>query len=274
MPDHLVGVIGFPIDHSLSPVMHNAAYAALGLMDWRYEKIPVPPDVLRHSLKELQQHDVIGINVTIPHKRAVMPFVKSDAIALAVGAVNTIDFRTNVGTNSDVAGFMDDLTAHGVEPRGMNAVVLGAGGAARAAVYGLTQIGAKVTVVNRTEENAVLMVNQMQVDAKIGDFSDVAAADLIVNSTSVGMHPNVDESPLPDDAVLKPGVVLYEMVYRPAVTRLMRLVTVSGGTAIGGLGMLARQGAVGFKLWTGVDAPVDVMLAAAQAELDKRDNPT
>lgn len=271
MPDHLVGVIGFPIEHSLSPIMHNAAYSALGLTDWRYEKIPVPPDVLRHSLIELRQHEVVGINVTIPHKRTVMPYVKSDAIARAVGAVNTIDFRNNTGTNSDVAGFMDDLTAHGVDPHGMNAVVLGAGGAARAAVYGLIQAGAAVTVVNRTEENAVLLVNQMQGDAKIGDFGDVAFADLIVNSTSVGMHPNVDESPLADDASLKSGVVLYEMVYRPAVTRLMQIVSASGGTAIGGLGMLARQGAVGFKLWTGVDAPVDVMLAAAQAELDKRD---
>jgi shikimate dehydrogenase len=138
-----VGVIGFPIEHSLSPAMHNAAFVALG-MDWQYDKMAIPPDIIRQSLRELRDHGFIGINVTVPHKQAVMPFVKPDEIARAVGAVNTIDFRSNSATNTDIAGFMDDLAAHSINPTGMRVVVLGAGGAARAAVYGLAEAGARM----------------------------------------------------------------------------------------------------------------------------------
>ena len=148
-----VGVIGFPIEHSLSPAMHNAAFKALGL-DWEYDKYAIPPDIIRISLREFSDHGFVGLNVTVPHKQAVMPYVKPDAIARAVGAVNTIEFRHNTGTNTDVGGFMDDLRAHGVSPAGMQVVVLGAGGAARAAVYGLANAGARLTLINRTPERA------------------------------------------------------------------------------------------------------------------------
>lgn len=271
MPDFITGAIGFPIDHSLSPAMHNAAFAALGLTDWRYEKIPTPPDVLRHTLKELKQHGVVGINVTIPHKRAVMPFVKPDAVALAVGAVNTIDLRNNHATNSDVAGFMGDLAAHGVDPRAMRVVVLGAGGAARAAVYGLVQAGAVVQVVNRTVEHAIELIASLGVtDAATPAGPEAAAeADLIVNATSVGMVPDVAASPLPESQAFRRGVICYDMVYRPAHTRLMSQVEAAGGQAIGGLGMLVRQGAVGFTLWTGLEAPLPVMLDAVKLALAK-----
>lgn len=270
MPDHIVGVIGWPIEHSVSPGMHNAAFAALGMADWRYEKMAVPPDVLGPSLNEFYNHGVIGINVTIPHKRAVMPFVKPDTIAQAVGAVNTIDFRSGIGTNSDVAGFMGDLVAHGIDVRGMRVVLLGAGGAARAAAYGLVHGGAKVSIVNRTPEHAAELISQLGIEAAVADKEAVTDADLIVNCTSVGMYPKVEDSPLPETASLRKGVIVYDMVYRPAKTLLMTQIEAIGGTAIGGLGMLARQGAVGFALWTGVEAPVEVMLKAAQAELDAR----
>ncbi|MEP7294296.1 MAG: shikimate dehydrogenase [Chloroflexota bacterium] len=261
-----VGVIGWPIEHSLSPAMHNAAFAVLGL-EWQYDKMAIPPDIVKLSLREFRDAGFVGLNVTVPHKQAVMPFVKPDEIAKAVGAVNTIDFRKNTGTNTDVAGFMGDLTAHGIDPAGMRVVVLGAGGAARAAVYGLAQVIARIVIVNRTPERARELIDSLRVRAITGGVADVADADLIVNCTSVGLSPQVDDSPLPDDTPLKPGVIAYDMIYRPAQTRLMRQVEAAGGRAVGGLGMLVRQGAVAFKIWTGVEPPLDVMFAAAEQQL-------
>jgi len=265
-----VGVIGWPIEHSLSPAMHNAAFKALG-MDWEYDKYAIPPDIVKLSLREFRDANFVGLNVTVPHKQAVMPFVKPDEIARAVGAVNTIDLRTNKATNTDVAGFMGDLAAHGIKPKaGMKVVVLGAGGAARAAVYGLAEAGAQIAIINRTPEHAQTLIDSLRVPAQVADVSAVADAELIVNCTSAGMSPKIDESPLPDDAPLQKGVIVYDMVYRPAKTALMRHAETVGGGTVGGLGMLARQGAAAFRLWTGIEPPIDVMLAAAQAELDKR----
>ncbi len=266
-----VGVIGWPIEHSLSPAMHNAAFKALG-MDWEYDKYAIPPDIIKQSLGEFRDAGFVGLNVTVPHKQAVMPFVRPDEIARSVGAVNTILFPNGKATNTDVAGLLDDLAAHDIKPSpGMKVVVLGAGGAARAAVYGLAEAGAHITIINRTPAKAQELIDSLRVQAVVGEVEAVAQAELIVNCTSAGMSPKVDDSPLPDDAPLKEGITVYDMVYRPARTRLMQQVEAAGGRAIGGLGMLARQGAAAFKLWTGVEPPVDVMLAAAQAELAKRE---
>ena len=178
-----VGVIGFPVEHSLGPAMHNAAFAALGLTDWFYDKIAIPPDIVRLSLRELRDHGYVGLNVTVPHKQAVMPYVKPDELAQRIGAVNTIDFRTNVGTNTDMIGFMDDLAAHGIDVRGERVIVLGAGGAARAAVYGLAKAGARIAVVNRTPENAQSMLEALGVEGEIlpADETLTGGAALIVN---------------------------------------------------------------------------------------------
>lgn len=264
-----LGIIGWPIEHSLSPAMHNAAFAALG-MDWQYDKMAIPPDIVRLSLRELRDAGFVGINVTVPHKQAVMPFVKPDEIARAVGAVNTIDFRGNTGTNTDVAGFMDDLRANGVDPAGMRTVVLGAGGAARAAVYGLSEAGARLQIINRTPQRAQDLIDSLRASATVAAVAAVADAELIVNCTSAGMQPKIDESPLPGDAPLQPGVIVYDMVYRPAVTKLMTQVEAAGGRAIGGLGMLVGQGAAAFRIWTSVEPPIDVMRAAAERELAQK----
>ncbi|MBE2271424.1 MAG: shikimate dehydrogenase [Anaerolinea sp.] len=266
---HKVGVIGFPIDHSLSPVMHNAAFQALGMTDWLYDKIAIPPDIIKLSLRELRDHGYVGINVTIPHKQAVMPYVKADATAQAIGAVNTIDFRTNVGTNTDVIGLMDDLTAHDIKVAGEKVIVLGAGGAARAAVYGLANAGSSVILVNRTADKAQALIEALGVAGQVmtADEAFAAGARIMINCTPVGMHPHTDESPL---ETVPPGVTLYDMIYRPAVTRLMDQVTAAGGRAVGGLGMLVRQGAAAFHLWTGVYPPVDVMRRAAEEALKER----
>lgn len=277
MAQHKVGVIGWPVSHSLSPAMHNAAFQALGMNDWLYDLIPLPPDIVRQGLRALRDEGgYIGINVTVPHKQAVMQFVKADARALAIGAVNTIDFRENTGTNTDVIGFIDDLKAHGVEIDGAKVIVLGAGGAARAAVYGLVLEGAQVTVVNRTVDKAQAMLADLTISAGIKSavvkpLEEAArgAVDLVVNCTTVGMISNADSCPWPDDVSFPQGITVYDMVYRPAVTVLMKKAEAHSGRAIGGLGMLARQGAAAFQIWTGVEPPVEVMMEAARMVLGK-----
>lgn len=266
-----VGIIGWPIEHSLSPAMQNAAFEALGMTDWHYDKMAIPPDIVGLSLRELRDHGYIGINVTVPHKETVLRYVKADERAQLIGAVNTIDFRTNTATNTDVIGIMDDLSAHGVEVAGQRVIVLGAGGAARAAVYGLAQAGANLAIVNRTLERAEKLIHDLGVDAMPMTLERAARgkASLIVNCTSVGMHPKVDASPWDEDVPFPQGVTLYDMVYRPGITKLMQQVEAAGGHAIGGMGMLARQGAAAFNIWTGRDAPVDVMLAVLGEALEK-----
>jgi shikimate dehydrogenase len=252
--------------------MHNAAFAALGMSDWFYDKMAIPSDIVGLSLRELRDHGFIGINVTVPHKQAVMRYIRSDERAQAIGAVNTIDFRTNVGTNTDVIGFMDDLAAHDIDVAGQNVIVLGAGGAARAAVYGLAQAGANVAIVNRTPEKSEQLISDLGVDAIPMTLERAAKgkAALIVNCTSVGMYPKVDESPWSDDVPFPQGVTVYDMVYRPQTTALMRQAEAHGERAIGGLGMLVRQGAAAFTLWTGREAPVDVLVAAVEEVLKEK----
>jgi shikimate dehydrogenase len=275
---HKIGVIGWPVEHSISPPMHNAALAALGLYDWLYDKIAIPPDIVGHSLKTLSgEGGYIGINVTVPHKQAVMRYVRPDERARALGAANTIDFRDHSATNTDVAGLIDDLKAYDVPLTDENVIVLGAGGAARAAVYGLVHAGANVIVVNRTAEKAQVMLADLTISAGITQATVStlpealeAGVSLVVNCTPVGMWPHVDVCPWPDDVPLPPGVTVYDTIYRPRYTQLMAKAEQAGGRAIGGLGMLVRQGAASFKIWTGLEAPVEVMYAAAEAALAER----
>lgn len=273
-----VGVIGWPVTHSISPAMHNAAFQALGMSDWQYELAPVPPDIVPQSLRILRDEGgFIGVNVTVPLKEKVMQFVLPDERARAIGAVNTIDFRSNVGTNTDVIGLVDDLTAHGITLQGAKVIVLGAGGAARAAVYGLAKAGATVIVVNRTQQKAQVMLADLTISANIRS-ADVKTLDeaaeedvsLVVNCTSVGLWPNVDESPWITGVPFPKGVTVYDTVYRPERTLLMQQAEANGGQAIGGLGMLVRQGAAAFTIWTKREAPVDVMFEAAKEALAKR----
>lgn len=265
------GVIGWPIGHSLSPAMHNAAYKALGMDEWHYDANAIPPDVLRQSIKQFMNHGYIGLNVTIPFKQAVMQFTRPDDTAKAIGAANTLILPRNAATNTDAAGFINDLRAHDIEPKGLRVILIGAGGAARAALYGLHQAGAEVAIVNRTPANAFEMVRDMEIDAgvKLQDEALAWGADLVVNATPVGMQPNVDASPWAGE--LPGGAAVYDMVYRPAKTALMQQAVAQGLRAIGGLGMLVRQGAASFEIWTGREAPVDVMFAAAREELAKDD---
>ena len=279
MTQKRVGVVGWPIEHSLSPAMHNAAFKALGMDDeWLYDAMSIPPDIADYAVKEPKRHGYIGINVTIPFKQNALGWAQADDRARAVGAVNTIDFRDDTSTNTDVPGFIGDLEAHDVSLKDTKVLVLGAGGAARAAVYGLRMAGAEVVVVNRTMEKANDMLLQLTMTAGITHVKSLTLDEavewqpsLIVNSTSAGMYPNVDTTPWINGVPMPEGVTLYDMVYTPAKTRLMQQVEAAGGTAIGGLGMLVRQGAEAFKIWTGVEPPLDVMFDTLRSELAKRE---
>lgn len=256
--------------------MHNAAFEALGMSDWNYDAMAIPPDILRYGIREPRDHGYIGINVTVPHKEAVMEFVRPDEKARAIGAVNTIDFRSNIGTNTDADGFIGDLLANDVALDGQRVLVLGAGGAARAAVYGLARAGAEVAIVNRTKTRADRLVAHLGASVGITgvevmtlDEAAIWSMTLIVNCTSVGLHPQIKQSPWIHGVPFPDGVTVYDMVYRPANSALMQQCVAHGGRAIGGLGMLARQGAIAFELWTGVEPPIDVMIAALQGALEQ-----
>jgi shikimate dehydrogenase len=250
--------------------MHMAAFAALGMADWLYDKMAIPPDVLGHSIKELRNHGYVGINVTVPHKEALMKFVRADATAQMIGAINTVDFRENIGTNTDVMGFMDDLASYDIPARDQRVVVLGAGGAARAVVYGLARAGAQVAVVNRSQERAQELARTLLVPMTLMTQEEAYEwqPSLIVNCTSVGMHPEVCACPWRDVTPMPEGVTVYDTIYRPAKTQLMEKAEAAGGRAYNGVGMLVRQGAAAFKIWTGVEPPIDVMRNAVIAGLE------
>lgn len=259
--------------------MHNAAFAALGMADeWLYDAMEIPPDIARYGVNEPRKHGYIGINITVPFKQEALQLCQPDEIARAVGAVNTIDFRTNIGTNTDVDGFIDDLAAHEISVSGARVLVLGAGGAARAAVYGLRREGAEVAVVNRTRSRAEEMVTQLTFSAGIRDVQVITLDDVkdwqpavIVNATKAGMTPNVDETPWIHGVPFPQGVTVYDMIYTPSQTKLMQQALAQGGRAVSGLGMLVRQGARAFEIWTGIQPPIDVMMQAAETALKARE---
>jgi shikimate dehydrogenase len=277
----LVGVMGYPVKHSLSPAMHNAAFDKLGL-NWRYVPLEVRPDRLREAVLGMAALGFRGVNLTVPHKVDVLPLLDHvSESARLIGAANTIGVDPTTGalrgTNTDMDGFLRDLTAHEVtlEP-GRHALVLGAGGAARAISVGLLRAGMQLTVVNRTAERAhelaaLLTAAMAGARVKVATFEQLreASADaaLIVNTTPLGMWPAVEASPWLAEVPFPAGAVLYDTIYRPAQTLLMRQATAAGLRVIGGIGMLVYQGAAAFEFWTGQTAPVDVMIAACRRGL-------
>jgi len=280
----LVGVIGWPVAHSLSPVMHNAALRRMGL-NWQYLPLPVHPRCVGNAIHGAAALGFRGVNVTVPHKQAVMALMDTVAPeAAAVGAVNTVVMTRDAGGgvaleghNTDVDGFLGSLRTGGFEPAaGGKGVVVGAGGAARAVVYGLLRAGMEeVVVLNRTLSRAQALVADLQRASAVrrvvahrisrvraGSLTPDAlqaethGAALLVNATTVGMWPKGDGSVWPDDLPIPGHLTVYDLVYNPLETRLLRQARDSGARAIDGLGMLARQGALALALW--LDTPVDV----------------
>lgn len=283
----VVGLIGWPVSHSVSPAMHNAAFDHLGL-DWCYIPLPVKPEPgerIRQAVHGLRALGLRGANVTVPHKQAVMPHLdRISPAARAIGAVNTVVVDadgTLIGENTDAPGFIADLRGHNVEPRGRHVIVLGAGGSARAVVYGLAEAGvAHVVVLNRTAARAEALVADlrplfpactMEADSLPGAIvRHAAGADLVVNCTALGMTPNSDSTPWDESVRFRTNQVVYDLVYNPQVTRLLSRAAADGAQAVGGLGMLVWQGALAFQRWTGHSAPAEIMYAAAAAAMQSR----
>jgi shikimate dehydrogenase len=261
---HLAGVLGHPVAHSRSPAMHNAAFAELGL-DWRYVKLPVPPALFEQTVRALPGSGYRGANVTIPHKLAALALADSaTAAARAVGAANTLTFEAGGidADNTDAGGF---LAALGEPPAGRSALVLGAGGAARAVVWALVHGGAaEVSVWNRTAERASALAAELGARA----VSRPEAADIVVNATSVGLHAGDDLDALPL-AGLTPPPVAVELVYRGdgSATPFAEWARSGGGRVVDGLEVLVRQGALSFARWTGREPPLDAMRRAARGEI-------
>ena len=227
-----------------------------------------------HLRKLRDEGGYCGLNVTTPLKEAVLPFVEADETAAALGAVNTIDFRTKGGHNTDVGGFLADLEAHELRLPRRRTLVLGAGGAARAAVYALARAGAVLAIFNRTVERAERLIADLGVKAELLQPEELATWRplLVVNCTSVGMARDGDarvteQSPWPTETPVPTMMTVYDMVYRPVRTKLMEQVEAQGGRGINGRGLLIQQGALSFEIWTGRKAPVDVMQAAVERVL-------
>jgi shikimate dehydrogenase len=259
----LTGVLGHPVEHSRSPAMHNAAFEALGL-DWRYVKLPVAPDMFGETVRALPESGYRGANVTIPHKEAALALADdaTDA-ARTIGAANTLTFAEGSihADNTDAAGLLAALPD---EPRGVTALILGAGGAGRAAAWALRQAGAEVSVWNRTPERAA----SLAADLGVASVEAPVAAELVVNATSVGLRPDdaIEELPL---AWVDPPRVAVELVYGDHETPFAAWAQAGGAELVDGLEVLVRQGALSFERWTGHEAPLEVMRRAARASRRK-----
>jgi len=279
-----LGIIGFPIGHSISPIFQQAGLDHLDI-EAAYEKWEVAPDDVGEFVNGLRAPGTLGINITVPHKQAVIPFVDEvDDWATTAGAVNTIvnhDGRLT-GHNTDGPGFLRALLVEtGYDPKGTRALILGAGGAARGILLALVRGGVtSLVIANRTLERAETLA-QLSSDNGVGSAAiplsggalteAAASADLIVNCTTMGMSHGPDEHGSPLSAAQIPAsCIVNDVVYNPLVTPILKEAAKARATTLGGLHMLVYQGVLSFQMWTGQDAPVDVMLEAATREMASR----
>ena len=279
-----LGIIGYPIGHSISPIFQQAGLDHLGI-DATYEKWEVTPEDVGDFVAGLRAPGTLGINITVPHKQAVIPFLDEvDEWATAAGAVNTIVNHDGhlTGHNTDGPGFLRALLVEtGYDPSRTRVLILGAGGAARGILLALVRGGVdSLVIANRTLERAETLA-QLASDNGVGSEAislsgdalaeAAASANLIVNCTTMGMSHGPDEHGSPISAAQIPATAtVNDVVYTPLLTPILKEAAAAGATALGGLHMLVYQGVLSFQMWTGVDAPVDVMLAAATAEMTSR----
>jgi shikimate dehydrogenase len=273
-----LGVIGFPLTRSLSPVFQQAALDYLRL-DVEYQAWPTPDDALATRIATMRTPTVLGGNVTIPHKEAVVSLLDEvDPSVVRIGAVNTIVNRDGrlYGYNTDAIGFLQALREDGnFDPEGRRAVIAGAGGAARAVVAGLIETrAASITIINRTLSRANRLVAEMDElsnSAELRALPEMYASwaavmtscDLLVNCTSAGSSGSKAESLIPLD-LIRPRMLVYDLIYHPAETPLMAAARQTGAAVLGGLPMLVYQGAASFELWTEQEAPIDIMFEAVR----------
>ena len=274
----LCGVIGDPIEHTMSPAMCNAAFTQMGL-DYGYVSFHVKEEELDKAIDGMRALNIRGLNVTIPHKVAVIPLLDElDPLAEKIGAVNTIANNNGVlkGYNTDASGFLQALLERGIEPKGEKVVMLGAGGASRAVSFSLVERGAHLVILNRRLERAEELTGRLSttLNKEVKALELVAdnlaqvlgEADILVNATSVGMSPDINKTPVPS-SLLKPGLVVVDIVYNPIRTRLLREAEAVGAKTVDGVDMFVWQGALAFEIWTGIKAPVELMRAEVVRQL-------
>jgi len=273
--NYQLGLIGYPLGHSLSPKIHAAALKTCGLQG-DYSLFPIHPEdtqALKDLLVRVRAGELHGLNVTIPHKQNVIPLLDElTPTAKAIGAVNTIYLRENklIGDNTDASGFLSDLKkfmGDGKLGIGKSVLVLGAGGSARAVVYALLNDGWNVTLAARRIEQAQQLAQSFpNYQLPVTNYNDLQPStfDLIVNTTPLGMTPNTDQSPLPENATLSKDTIIYDLVYNPRETKLVKDTRAQGLQATTGLGMLIEQAALAFELWTGRIPPRDILRASVE----------
>lgn len=278
----LLGIIGDPVEHSRSPLMQNAAITELGV-DYVYIPFPVKGENLQQALDGFAAIDLVGFNVTIPHKQAIIPLLSEiTAEAQAIGAVNTV-WRTDngwKGTNTDVTGFIAPLKVMERDWSNSTPVVLGNGGAARAVVAGLARLGCpKINIVGRNKDKLAQFWQSWQNSPEIVDLLKIhnwenlsgllPSTDLLVNTTPIGMSPDVDASVVSEELMqrLPENAIAYDLIYTPSPTRFLSLAQNRGATAIDGLEMLVQQGAAALGIWLQQQPPIDIMRRSLQEEL-------
>jgi len=277
----LFAIIGDPVERSLSPAMHNAAFRALGL-DCRYIAIQVPKGTLADVVKAMRKLRITGFNVTHPHKVEIVRLLdRLDESAKLVGAVNTVKTERGklIGYNTDGAGAVRALEREVGKLAGRRVVLLGAGGAARAIAFSLVKAGAKLTLANRTASKARRLAAEIKrklgvevavVSIKKRALTEaIKRADLLINATTIGMAPKVNETLVTADMMHR-RLVVNDIVYEPLQTKLLREAKCAGAKTVNGLGMLVNQGALALEIWTWKRAPAKVMEAAAKRELRRR----
>lgn len=254
------GVMGDPVEHSLSPAMHNAAFREL-CMDCTYHPFRVAPENLGDAIKGANALGFGGLNVTVPHKEQTLDFVEADELALKIGAVNTIDFKDGIhGYNTDGLGAEKALTEKGILIKGSNISIVGAGGAAKSIAFHFSNLGANIDIFNRTPQRAEQLAHVVGGQAHGLDVlgESLENCDILINTTTVGMHPNVSESIVTREQ-LHSDLAVFDIVYNPLKTKLLQEAEDAGAKTIDGVGMLVHQGAESFRIWTGREPPVETM---------------
>lgn len=263
----LYGVIGNPVRHSLSPVLHNAAFSATGL---NAVYLAFEPEDIGACARGIQALGIRGVSVTTPFKSSVIPYLSEmDPLAKKIGAVNTIVNTTNglMGYNTDALGALKALQEE-MDLFGKRCILVGAGGAARAIGFTLKENGATLSVVNRSRDRGEGLARSLGCEfIPLGDIA-AASGDLLIQTTPVGMWPHVDQCPVPE-RILKQGMVVMDIVYHPSETRLLRMARARGCITISGTRMLIHQGAEQFRLWTGIEPPLSIMNMAIEEALPK-----
>lgn len=264
-PTELFGVFGDPVAHSLSPAMHNRAFTVAG-----YKGVYLPFQIkeIKPAVMAVKTLGISGISVTLPHKVAVMEYLdRLDPLAERIGAVNTIVNADGVltGYNTDCFGAVSALVQH-TDIKGKNVAIVGAGGAARAIGWGIVDAGGNVTVINRSAENGEQLAEDLSSAFLPLDGVDKLEADILINTTPVGMHPHTADLPVPAE-IFRRGMLVMDIVYTPLKTEFLKQAQAAGSRIIDGLTMFVLQGARQFELWTGLEAPVDAMREAVLGEL-------